>query len=94
MLTVTVQDSETGRTAVDHFCADVFWWTEGNGSCDCNRELLFGGVADDIGECLGCRRFYVGAATGDLEGLTEAEFISRANDGYPDTLPIPAPPPS
>lgn len=27
-----------------------FWWEEGNGSCDCNRELFFLGDREDL-EC-------------------------------------------
>lgn len=33
-------DLRTGKTAKGSDMS-VFWWTEGNGSCDCNRALAF-----------------------------------------------------
>jgi hypothetical protein len=34
-----ITDRKTGETAVTTVTASEFWWTEGNGSCDCNRFL-------------------------------------------------------
>jgi hypothetical protein len=75
--------------------ASVFWWTEGNGSCDCNRALAFGGdemLEQQILElslpenvCIGCHRWYIIEVSGDLEGYSEAETLERAN---PDYTPI------
>lgn len=31
----------SGETRKDAQGHAVYWWTEGNGSCDCNRELFF-----------------------------------------------------
>lgn len=36
-LTVTLRDTVTGATATHHHPASLYWWAEGNGSCDCNR---------------------------------------------------------
>lgn len=43
--TAVIQKVETGETAERAYpnwqTADFSWWTEGNFSCDCNRELEF-----------------------------------------------------
>lgn len=93
---VVLLDTETGeRKDCSHWLPEptVFWWTQGNGSCDCNRALAFGGgdletehrCAQGLDEniCFGCRRWRVVAAAGDLEGYSEAEVIKLANEGYP-----------
>ncbi len=36
-----ITDAATGRTVVTTDTSSEFWWTEGNGSCDCNRYLAF-----------------------------------------------------
>ena len=61
-ITVTLLDTQTGERAdADH--GSLWYWTEGNGSCDCNRELVFG--HGDVGSstCLGGRRYLVVDAT-------------------------------
>jgi hypothetical protein len=40
--------SETTWRPDDEDESDRFYWTDGNGSCDCNRAILFG---DPPGEC-------------------------------------------
>lgn len=35
-------DTETNETAWSFYPLDIYWWSEGNGSCDCNRAVLFG----------------------------------------------------
>lgn len=60
-----------------------WWWSEGNGSCDCNRSIAFD--VEDPNEdengcsfCMGCKRFLiVETSTNDI-----AEF----NHGYPASL--------
>jgi hypothetical protein len=75
---VTVRDTLTGKTAVeDRF--NRWWWTDGNGACDCNRELLFDAERDDSGVCLGCRRYVVVEVDG---GPPDDRF----NEGYPVEL--------
>lgn len=39
-------DTKTGETAWSDYPFSVWWWSEGNGACDCNRAILFG--HDDI----------------------------------------------
>lgn len=68
-ITVTVLDTQTGETAVS---ADwsYFWWEEGNGSCDCNREILFDRPFDGDQNCLGCTRYLIIATSeGSLADL-------------------------
>jgi len=76
---MTIQDTQTGEKAVapwDEF--DAFWWAEGNGSCDCNRQLAFG--RDHGGECRSERYLIVG-----VEGDADGRSIDDFNDGYTKT---------
>lgn len=45
LLRIHIRNNQTGevRTYQDDvlFSCPVFWWTIGNGSCDCNREIYF-----------------------------------------------------
>lgn len=75
----TFFDLRTGKTAKGSD-ESFFWWTEGNGSCDCNRARAFG--LDDEMEaqqhrdkpelkewqsvCYGCKRFIAIDVEGDL----------------------------
>lgn len=90
---VKLLDRDTQKTVDASLFSDasVYHWTEGNGSCDCNRILEFNDVDElkyhhEIGvhvmECLGNRRFLVVDVWGDLEGRTKAEIIAAANDLY------------
>ena len=54
-----------------------FWWLEGNGSCDCNRRIVFGHDTDDD-QCVS-ERYLIVAAEPLLEGYTLTDF----NEGYP-----------
>ena len=93
----TLLDIETGETKE---CVtwdwDVFWWTDGNGACDCNRAHAMG-KHDEMdarmraqhpnlrawqSNCYGCKRFLVVEVHGDLEGLTREEVIREANSEY------------
>jgi hypothetical protein len=82
---VTLLDTKTGerRKSCDYF--NAYWWSTGNGSCDCNRRTVFDHDADDD-HCCGCERYLVVDASGDLEGLTLEEFICEANQDYPPEL--------
>jgi hypothetical protein len=85
-----LKDLKTGEEEWSHFdCeADIFWWSEGNGSCDCNRALTFDSKIEEELEvkfgdyCYGCERFVVIDVKGDLEGLTKEEVIKLCNEGY------------
>jgi hypothetical protein len=76
----TLFDLRTSRTALG---ADnsVYWWSEGNGACDCNRAIAFDGADEEMdtamraahpglqewqGLCYGCTRFIAIDVTGDL----------------------------
>jgi len=68
-ITVAVLDTKTGETVQDNHWPRE-WWATGNGSCDCNRERLFGRDSDSA-ECLGCHRYRIVWASdgGDLAEL-------------------------
>lgn len=76
----TFFDLRTGRTAKGDD-QSVYWWTEGNGACDCNRAIHFEGVAEEMWKqqhadkpelkewqslCYGCKRFIAIDVEGDL----------------------------
>lgn len=58
----------------------VFWWTEGNGSCDCNRYVAMGYT--EANPCTWSRFLIIGAK-GNLEEETEEEIVRMANSAYP-----------
>lgn len=77
----TFFDLRTGKTAKGDNMS-FFWWTEGNGSCDCNRMIHFDETAQKEmhaaqavahpelqphqGVCFGCKRFIAIDVEGDL----------------------------
>lgn len=77
----TFLDLKTGKTAKGNDMS-FYWWTEGNGLCDCNRASCFGKqVVDELEErihrehpklhegaslCYGCKRFIAIDVEGDL----------------------------
>ena len=71
---VRVLDTQTGHVVWngEH---NAYYWAEGDGACDCNRERLFG-FDSSAGVCLGCKRFVIIEC--DAPGYTLAEF----NEGY------------
>lgn len=80
-LAVTVLDTVTGESRTLPFTFDPFWWTEGNGSCDCNRRLMFfpeHEPAREEGYCLGCERYRIVGVAPMPDGYTLDEF----NEGY------------
>jgi hypothetical protein len=64
----TFLDLRTGKTAKSDDMS-VFWWTEGNGACDCKRAIAFGlrHLDGEVGFCLGYKRFIAIDVEGDLE---------------------------
>lgn len=49
----TYRDNSHWVPADEHGSGSIWWWTEGNGGCDCNRALFFlraGGESDDDDE--------------------------------------------
>ena len=94
--TVTDQKAESYQTRFKD--CDAWWWTEGNGGCDCNRAMMFPDEIDDAMDaqmrkenpgledhqsyCYGEKRFIVISVEPMPEGYTLLDF----NDGYPDNI--------
>ena len=80
----TIQDTKTGRTRVAPGYSS-HWWAEGNGACDCNRELgLINFDTLPVRTCLGHHRYLIIRATFDDE---ERRYTLRElNAGYPAEL--------
>ena len=72
-------DTKTGRFKAIESHFDPEWWAEGNGSCDCNRSIVFGREAE-FGNCHGCFRYLI------VEAETEEYTIEEFNRDYPDEL--------
>lgn len=88
MITVTLKDIVTGSTAIVSDI-NVWSWTEGNWSCDCNRTMYFSTEIqmemdpDDSDFCLGRKRIIVINAEGDFSPYNnEEEFIAVCNKFY------------
>lgn len=81
----TFLDLRTGKIAKGTDMS-VFWWTEGNGACDCNRLIEFGERSEDRG-CLGTKRFVAidveeTAQDRNEEALTKEQILIAMNPGY------------
>jgi hypothetical protein len=93
---VTILDTETGETRESTYPSTLFWWSDGNGGCDCNRALLFGeevdsehrrklGIDDD--NCLGSRRFLaVNLRDPEPSILTKNDLLHEINSWYDQAL--------
>ena len=55
---VVLLDTQTGEKKEMFSNACSMWWADGNGSCDCNRELEFG-VEDDDRNCSEALRYLI-----------------------------------
>lgn len=90
----TLLDTKTGKTVdAESMDSSLFWWADGNGSCDCNRAIAMGDDVDDEmteqfgdGECFGCTRIIAIDVHGDLEGMTKKEILEEMNGEYPNEL--------
>lgn len=91
-ITVKILDTKTGDTRTDS-SHDAFYWTDGNGDCDCNRMTLFGLDYGPDNLCVGCHRFLI------VDHDSPDHKLSDFNTGYPDEMietmntpdPMPAP---
>jgi hypothetical protein len=92
---VTILDTKTGEEKCCHdwpepgFEVDVWWWSGGNGGCDCNRALAYDAEVDEdeaSGRCVGSQRFLISKVGGNLEGMTEADVLREVNADYPPEL--------
>jgi hypothetical protein len=88
-LTPTFRDLVTGREAKSDHPASLYWWADGNGCCDCNREYAFKSVEEieheDTGYCLGAVRYIaidVEADDGPIDGATKHALLAELNAGY------------
>lgn len=86
-MNVTILDTVTGtlkRTEdSEHFNTyDAYWWAEGNGSCDCNRGLLFEDVEVEEfgGFCIGATRYLI------VEAEDKTFSLKEYNENYPYSL--------
>lgn len=75
---VTILDTLTGRCETDSRW-NTYHWTEGNGSCDCNRQLLFD--AGHNPDCVSIRYRVI-----DVEPLLPGYSLEDFNEGYPDAM--------
>jgi hypothetical protein len=73
----------------------MFYWGNGNGSCDCNRSLAFSGLIHDqqataLGldenTCLGAERFLIIDLEGDFQSRPRDEALIEVNSDYPQVL--------
>lgn len=78
----TILDTETGLTGTQS--ASIWSWTEGNWSCDCNRDMWC--VLEDTGHCAGAKRFLVIATQPEEEDEGDTPTLREANYQYPDEL--------
>jgi hypothetical protein len=71
-VSVTIVDTQTGERFTK--TGSVYYWTDGNGSCDCNRakEIVFHTA------CCGCRRYLITSVDPMPSGMNLSDF----NDGY------------
>jgi hypothetical protein len=85
---VTFKDLKTGLTGCnktwDH---TLFWWSEGNGGCDCNRAIVMDideEMSLGFGEhcCYGSERIVAVDVCGDLEGFTKDFVLTEINSSY------------
>jgi len=83
---VIILDTQTG---ISHEVGDgqsSYYWTDGNGSCDCNRRLLCSVESDKPdGVCEGHERFLISRVLSVEEGDT-ACTLAELNEHYPATL--------
>lgn len=78
-MNVVILDTVTGNKTPSQGY-DGYWWSEGNGSCDCNRAIYSGVQIDTEGVCLGCKRFLI------VESDNPEYSLAELNQGYPSEL--------
>jgi hypothetical protein len=83
MMKATVLDTKTGKV-LERDGPRSWEWAENNWSCDCNRELMFGGKPIG-GVCDGCHRYLVVKA--EMNDSEDYEYtLAQLNSGYPAEL--------
>ena len=89
MIDVVVLDTQTGERSNskdEEMNFSYWWWSDGNGSCDCNRALLFDRPDDDSGLCAGGKRYVIVAATDAQGNALSMQDLRELNQSYPDLL--------
>ena len=72
-------DTATGEEVIVETTRSAFYWAEGDGSCDCNRETEFG--MDTVSNhCIGNERYLI------IESTYEGYTLEELNEGYPEGL--------
>lgn len=80
---VTILDVITNETKDLEQDWPVWWWEDGNGSCDCNRAIFFGHSEPGTHRyCAGAERYVIVDVHGDLEGETTEDILARLNSDY------------
>lgn len=89
-LVVKILDTKTEKTHESDVGYTFSWWSEGNGSCDCNRvptEEIEQELNKEFGEdvCYGNHRFIiVDILKEGCESISnKSELIMKMNNGYP-----------
>lgn len=94
---VKLYDTKTRETVVNKdLNYSLYWWSEGNGGCDCNRSIAFD-LHDEledkygVGRCFGENRFIVidVCLTDKIKrGISTPiiDIIKLLNENYPEEL--------
>lgn len=83
-ITVTILDTQTGEIRQSPPYPEewknggfsTYWWTKGNGSCDCNRKIVFD--REDDANCESVRYRIIA-----VDPLLDSYTLDDFNDGYP-----------
>ena len=87
-MVVTFIDKITGRTGKSKYPFGIWWWAEGNGSCDCNRSSCFEGLHEELedkhgeGVCFGLERCFAIDVEDHLDQSVEQALVAFNNDVY------------
>lgn len=81
-ISVTLLDTLTGETEQTARYFSGFWWSEGNGSCDCNRNFNELDDAPEVNYCIGSHRYLIVAVQHYFGDKTIWDF----NESYPKEL--------
>ena len=99
---VTLLDTETRVIRKDEDARSIYYWSDGNGSCDCNRVGVFDDAVQEAMDaaqharlptllpahqvCFGSHRFVIVYVHGDCGGAAPAEVLAMMNEDYPPGL--------
>lgn len=75
---VTFKDTITGATAKSDYPFSIWWWSEGNGACDCNRGNQFDSDLDH--PCNGSVYRYIATDVEDHPDKSVDEQLAEVNE--------------